>query len=108
MIEAVFVALYPIAAFCHVVAYLPQIKALAINKTDVTVMPISPWIVWLCGNLMTLGYAVFHLKDFMLSMTVSVTALLISTIIVLIIYNRQKYPVLKDEDEDEDIWHEAV
>ena len=106
MIEAVFVTLYPLAAFCHVAAYLPQIKALVINKSDVTVMPLSPWFVWFCGNLVTLGYAVFHLKDLMLSITVSVTALLISTIIVLIIYNRQKYPA--SQNEEEDIWNEAV
>jgi lipid-A-disaccharide synthase-like uncharacterized protein len=106
MIETSFVTLYPLAAFCHVAAYLPQIKALAVNKSDVTVMPISPWIVWLGGNFVTLGYAVFHLKDLMLSITVSVTALLISMIILLIIYNRHKYPALQKEDDD--IWNTAV
>ncbi len=106
MMETIFITLYPLAAFCHVAAYLPQIKALAVNKSDVTVMPLLPWIVWLVGNFVTLGYAVFHLKDLMLSMTVSLTAVFISAIIALIVYNRSKYSAPKNTEDD--IWNAAV
>lgn len=96
--EAIFVALYPLAAVCHVMAYLPQIRALARNKSDVAVMPILPWIIWLGGNIVTLGYAAFHLKDLMLCLTVGMTSGFISIIIGLILYNRHKYtlPVLSN------------
>jgi len=93
MMETIFVTLYPLAAVCHVMAYIPQIKALMRNKSDVTVMPILPWIIWLGGSIVTLGYGAFHLKDLMLCTTVSITCALICIIIGLIIYNRREYSV---------------
>lgn len=108
MLETLFVTIYPLTAICHIAAYLPQIRALAINKTDVTVMPLLPWIIWMGTNLMTLGYAAFHLKDFMLCFTVGITSILIAAVIGLIVYNRSKYSAAKMESEDDDIWNAAV
>lgn len=88
--EAIFIALYPLVAICHVMAYLPQIKALASTKADVTVMPVLTWLIWLGANLISLGYIVFHLKDWMLCATTLLSTFLMCTVIGLILHNRHK------------------
>lgn len=88
--EALFISLYPLVGLCHIVAYLPQIRALAFTKADVTVMPVLTWMIWLGANLISLGYNVFHLKDPMLCVTTFLSTILMSIVISLIVYNRYK------------------
>jgi len=88
--EAFFVALYPLVGLCHVLAYFPQIKALASSDADVTCIPAVTWVIWLGANLLTLGYNIFHVQDIMLTVTTVLNSILMLTVLALILHNQRK------------------
>lgn len=88
--EALFVTLYPLVTILHILAYLPQIKALASATADVTVIPAVTWFIWLGTNILSLGYNFFHIQDTMLCLTTGLSTVLMCTVLGLILYHRRR------------------
>ena len=87
MTASLFVFLYPLVVIISIVGYFPQIKNLIWTDTKPVNISIHSWYIWCLSGFLTLGYAVFHLKDLMFTLTSAVSFLLIVATTALIHYN---------------------
>lgn len=87
MVGSVFFYLYPFVVFMSVIGYLPQLRNLIYARTKPDNISIYTWYIWCFTGLLTLGYAIFHIKDMMFIISSGLGALLILATTILIYYN---------------------
>ena len=88
MVEGIFIFLYPMVFLTSMAGYVPQIVNLLRVRTAAESMALSSWYIWLSASLISFGYGVTALHDFMFSMVAGFNALAQSVIIALVLYRR--------------------
>ncbi len=87
MVGSFFVYLYPFVVFMSIVGYLPQLKSLIYAKTKPDNISIYTWYIWCLTGVLTLGYAIFHIRDIMFIISSGIGSVLILATTILIYYN---------------------
>ncbi len=82
-----FLVLYPFVSLINMAAYLPQIKKL-LQTNSLDGVSLSAWMSWLFGSVVTLGYGIYYLNDFLFLATQALNAIMVFTIISIIFYKQ--------------------
>jgi hypothetical protein len=95
--DAMFVitALYIIFNTGRVLSYLPQIFAVAREKSAATAISLVTWLFWTGANLTTGLYATFKVPDFYLALMSYGNALGCIAVVIIVMFKRAKYPYIK-------------
>ena len=86
-----FVFLYPVVAIISLFAYIPQIRTLISTKSNCEEISLSSWYLWILGSGISLGYGIFHLQDFLFTLTCAISLILMSAVVALVLYRRQEW-----------------
>ena len=89
--ENIFVSLYSFIPLIGLCGYLPQIRTLFYSKSGAESISLSTWTLWMGTWMISLGYGIFSLQDFLFSSTCVMNIIGHSTIIAMVIYKRHKY-----------------
>ena len=83
-----FFKLYPLASIAFIIGYIPQILKLLNATTPPANVSISSWLIWLKGNVITLGYTHFYIEDVMMVATTGLCLFMALAVLGLTIYNK--------------------
>lgn len=86
--ETFFLYTYPLVGIISLCAFIPQITALIKSTTSPANVSIKSWFLWTVTSIISFGYGVYILQDFMFCMMMGVTMVLNTVVISLILYKR--------------------
>lgn len=87
MMAKLFMTLYPLAGLSYILGYIPQIIKLIKADSPPRNLSMGSWYIWMGGNILTIGYAHYHLSDMMLVLTSLLCFSLTVVVVVLSYYN---------------------
>lgn len=81
---------YSFIPLVGMMGYVPQIKTLLLPETRGFSISLSTWFLWLATWIISLGYGVFCLEDFLFSLTSTMNIAGHILVISLVLYKRNK------------------
>lgn len=86
--ESIFIYLYPLVVINGILGYVPQIIRL-LKTDDVESISLSSWGIWIFGSAISMGYGIYHLKDFMFCVATGVGLFCMIAIVSIVLYKKQ-------------------
>ncbi len=86
--ENVFVQIYPFVFMIGIAGYLPQICKLVRDRASADGMALSTWAIWTLTWMISLGYGITKLQDFMFCVVAGMNMAAHLAIIGIILYRR--------------------
>lgn len=87
-LETLLMCSYTLVPIIFFIGYIPQVWALIKSNVDVKSFPLTMWVLWLIGSVISMAYGAFYLKDLLFCVTCFINLAPQALVVCFVTYHR--------------------